>query len=171
MSCASRPVSPPLDGFQLKGKLAVSNDAERFSANFLWRFDGRIFDIDVWGPLGQGRVHLRGDGNELALIDGEGAVVRQGPQEEIMTGELGWSLPLEVFPAWVLGAPLQGLPSGGLQYNADGRLEAFTQLGWRINLDRYTEVELNDGKRWLPRRVRAGKGASLVRLVITRWQI
>ena len=88
-----------------------------------------------------------------------------------MTEELGWSLPLEVFPAWVLGAPLQGLPSGGYQYNADGRLEAFTQLGWRINLDRYTEVELSDGKRWLPRRVRAGKGASLVRLVITRWQI
>ncbi len=51
------PVAP--GGFELNGKMAVRNAAERYSARFIWRQSGRVFDIDVWGPLGQGRVHLR----------------------------------------------------------------------------------------------------------------
>lgn len=185
--CVSRPPAPPIGGFQLKGKVAVEDSGERFSASFLWHQVGPEYDIDLWGPLGQGRVHLRGDSEWLAVVDGHGTVVRQGPRDGVMRAELGWSMPLDVLPVWVLGAPRQDLPADLLEYDAQGRLQTFTQLGWRVEFAQFREVQLSTERRWLPRRVdayrvayQAGveddpvahrKAATRVRLIIADWQI
>lgn len=169
VSLEKRPVSS--GGFQLKGKLAVEEAGERHSGNFLWHQQGEVFGIDVWGPLGQGRIHLTGDAQTLSLLDGEGLVVRRGPSERVMMESLGWSMPLDVLTAWVLGAPDPSLPVAGQVYGEGGRLESFEQAGWAIEFAQFREVAQVSGSRWLPRKVDVRRAGTRIRLIIAEWQI
>jgi len=171
-SCASRPVvPPPLDGFELRGKVAVREAEERYSGNFVWRQQGERFDIDIWGPLGQGRVHLKGTEGHLSVLDGAGAVVRSGPQDQVMEGELGWSMPLDVLPSWVLGTPDERLPSEDIVMDDGSRIVSFLQAGWQIGFQDYRQVPQASGTRWLPRRIDARRGTTNLRLLISSWQL
>ena len=84
------------EDFQLRGKLGVVEGRESFSARFLWRQRGPGFTIDLWGPLGQGRVRLSGDAQRIAVLDGNGVVLSEGDHAEVMHAHLGWALPLAV---------------------------------------------------------------------------
>jgi outer membrane lipoprotein LolB len=162
---------PPLDGFLLKGKLAVEDAGDRHTANFQWRQEGDTFGIDVWGPLGQGRIHLEGNQQQLMLVDGQGEVIQQGPPAQVMQAALGWSLPLEVFTAWVLGAPDPALPATELVYGSAGHLESFRQAGWSVVFGQYREIAQAPVERWLPRKIDASTAATRIRLIIADWQI
>jgi outer membrane lipoprotein LolB len=172
IGCASFAPLPeePAD-FQLRGKLGVVEGSESFSARFVWRQQGSGFTIDLWGPLGQGRVRLSGDAHRIAVLDGHGAILVEGDHAQVMHAQLGWTLPLAVLPDWVLGAPGNGSASGQSQYDAAGHLVAFEQLDWAVTYAQHREVEGADGTRWLPRKITASKGDYRVRLVITEWQI
>ena len=170
--CASLAPFPeqPAD-FQLRGKLGVVEGSESFSARFLWRQQGPGFTIDLWGPLGQGRVRLTGDERRLAVVDGKGAILTEGNHADVMHAHLGWSLPLAVLPDWVLGAPGASRASRHPQYDAAGHLVAFEQLDWAVAYGNHREVAGANGARWLPRTITARKGDYRVRLVISEWQI
>ena len=170
--CAS--IAPPSEervDFQLRGKLGVVEGRESFSARFLWRQQGPGFTIDLWGPLGQGRVRLSGDAQRIAVLDGNGVVLSQGNHAEVMHAHLGWALPLAVLPDWVLGAPGVDASSAEARYDAAGNLVAFEQLDWAVAYTQHREIEGPDGARWLPRKITASKGDYRVRLVISEWQI
>lgn len=170
--CVSMPPAPTVpDDFSLKGKVAVRDGDEQFSANILWQQRGDGFEIDLWGPLGQGRVQLVKLGGRVILKDGQGEVLTAGDAETVMLRHLGWSLPIDVLPAWIQGRPLAAVGSEGLSYGDDGELLSFRQLDWQVQLDRYRQLEGVGGIRNLPGRVTAEKEAARVRLVITEWRI
>lgn len=171
-ACAIRPEAPPpVGGFELRGKLAVREAGERFSGNFLWRQQGERFDIDIWGPLGQGRVHLVGEDDRMSVLDGDGAVVQTGTQQQVMEAALGWSMPLDVLPYWVLGMPDERIPAEALVLDDGSRIRSFVQAGWEIKLEDYREVAQDAGARWLPRRIDATRDATSLRLVISTWHL
>ena len=87
--------------------MAVRENGENFSANILWHQAGEGFEIDLWGPLGQGRVQLVKKGAEIQLRDGRGEILSKGSPDVMMRQQLGWSLPVEVLPAWIQGQPLE----------------------------------------------------------------
>ncbi len=71
--CAlSRPEPMAPADFRLGGKIAVRGGAEAFSASFDWAQRGETYDVEFWGPLGQGRVRLRGDATRLTVTDSRG---------------------------------------------------------------------------------------------------
>jgi outer membrane lipoprotein LolB len=158
-------------GFELRGKLGVSDAAESFSARFLWRQQGPDFNIDLWGPFGQGRVQLIGDERELTLLDGDGAVITRGPHETVMRRNLGWSLPLRVLPAWVQGRPDAHWPAREEIRDDAGHLTAFSQLDWEVQLERFARPDGVSTDRELPYRVTAQRGPYRVRLAISEWRI
>lgn len=164
--CASLPAPAPEDDFLLRGKLSVEEAGERHTANLLWRQQGENFEVDLWGPMGQGRIQLVRRGSAVAILDGAGVVVTEGPSEQVMREQLGWSLPLAVLPAWLQGAPLAGIPAQDLEYDAQGLLAAFTQLEWRVVYEQHREA----AGQWLPRRLSATGPATRIRLVIAEWQ-
>lgn len=171
--CETVPRAPEIPpDFQLRGTVGVTDDDESFPAmRFLWRQYGADFDIELWGPLGQGRVRLTGDGQRLALVDGDGRVLAEGGHDDVMHAHLGWSLPLEVLPDWVFGEPGDGPGVSLAEYDDAGRLVAFSQLGWAVAYGQYREVNVESGARWLPRRVTAQRDDYRVKLVISEWQI
>lgn len=177
--------APAAGGFVSRGKLGVVAGEESFSARYLWQQDGAAFVIDLWGPLGQGRVQLAGDGVLLELRQGDGTVVDRGPPGRVMERHLGWSLPLSVLPEWVRGNPAPGKRVSHREFDDRGRLAAFRQLGWTVELERYRPVEetagppvpVADGADGqpaavaLPHRITAYRDDYRVRLAVSTWQI
>lgn len=161
--------------------MGVVQGEDSFSARFLWQQQGRRLTMDLWGPLGQGRLRLSGNDRHLELRGGDGTLISDGPAEVVMQRQLGWSLPLSVLPQWVRGQPAGGIPVAGETYDEAGRLTAFRQLDWQVQLERYRPVanrsagggqsERPDGELFLPYRVTARRDAYRVRLAISQWQI
>jgi outer membrane lipoprotein LolB len=172
VGCASfEPLSETPGDFQLRGKMGVLEGRKSFSARFLWRQQGPEFTIDLWGPLGQGRVRLAGDAQRIAVLDGDDAILTEGPHAEVMLAQLGWTLPLAVLPNWVLGAAADGALIAHSRYDDAGRLLGFEQLDWAVVFAQHREIAGSQGARWLPRKITARKGDYQVRLVISEWQI
>lgn len=173
--CATvRGPGPAPGGFELRGKMGIVQGSESYSARFLWRQDGSDFHIDLWGPLGQGRVQLSGRRDYLELRDGDGTVVSSGTPESVMQRHLGWSLPLAVLPEWVRGRPAPRPAATAMTWDPDGHLSGFNQLGWQVELARYAEQ--SDGATegsplLLPHRVTASQGSYRVRLAVSDWRI
>ncbi len=170
--CAAVPSPGPADGgFNLRGKIGVVDAAESFSARILWQQRDDAFSIDLWGPLGQGRVRLAGAGDYLELTDADGSVLDRGPAEAVMTRHLGWSLPLAVLPHWVRGRPAPGVPATAQTRDGEDRLTGFSQLDWQVQLERHQAVADDASGQVLPYRLTARRGPYRVRLAVSRWEI
>lgn len=170
--CVSVPALPEAPGvFAIKGKVGIREGEEQFSASFLWLQEEHGFQIDLWGPLGQGRVQLVKKDAEIELRNARDEVLATGDVETVMREQLGWSLPIDVLPAWVQGRPLAGVASRKQSFDAAGHLTDFEQLGWRVELDRY-QTHLNaSGSHALPTRITATSGHSRIRLAVAEWQL
>ena len=118
--------------FAIEGKIAVRSLQGQHSARFRWQQDGPRYRIELWGPLGQGRTILEGDGRRLRILDPGGKVLASGPVRAVMQQRLGWYLPLESLPEWVLGSPMANLPVEDSETDSAGRFTGFRQLGWTL---------------------------------------
>lgn len=179
--CVGLPRTAPGEGgFHLRGKLGVVYGEESFSAQFLWRQQAQAFTIDLWGPLGQGRVQLIGTDRRLALREADGTLISEGPPGVVMREHLGWTLPLDVLPLWVRGEPAPDRPVMARESNDRGQLTSFRQLGWQVTLERYRPVVAETTGEAeaapaepveLPHRVTAERDGYRVRLAIADWRI
>ena len=157
--------------FALKGKVAVREAGENFSANVLWVQEGDGFRIDLWGPLGQGRVQLVKDGSALEVRDGSGALVDRGDPEAVMRRALGWSMPVDVLPHWVVGRPLEEVGIENVSRDEANRITGFAQLNWQVSLERYEGWGDGPEARQLPGRITAENARTRLRLVVSEWEI
>jgi outer membrane lipoprotein LolB len=171
--CAVVEAPPPLapGEFELRGKVSVADGAQRFSARIIWQYAPSGFAMELWGPLGQGRVRLEGDSEALAIVDAEGRIVRQGTPDAVMREQLGWTLPLAALANWARGVPTPDLPVEAEQFDAAGRLVSFTQLGWTIACAGHQSVASAAGLRWLPAKVTARRSGYKVRMVVSQWRL
>ncbi|XOV83377.1 MAG: lipoprotein insertase outer membrane protein LolB [bacterium] len=164
--CAARAPEPSSDlHFQILGKIGVKQDGEGFSANFDWRQHSQArYEIDVWGPLGQGRTQLEGDAQTMQISRGE-QLLALGQPEEVMLMHLGWSIPLDVLPAWIRGQPAAQLRYGNSRLDEQGRYVEFTQAGWLVSLARYNE----HGGITTPGRIRASRADKTITVVVREY--
>lgn len=158
--CAVR-VAPPTGevAFDLRGRFSVVQDGHATAGNFFWRQFVGGFELDLWGPLGQGRARLIGAGGSLSLVNARGEAVADGNAEALMRRELGWSAPLDAFAAWVTGRPAPDWPA---QVHGDG---SFEQLGWRVEVKSWRDV----GAQTLPRRLEASRPGTRIVVVCREW--
>ncbi|MEM8767292.1 MAG: lipoprotein insertase outer membrane protein LolB [Pseudomonadota bacterium] len=154
----------------LTGKVGIREGTESFSANLLWRQQAEGFRMDLWGPLGQGRVEIVNKGSQIQLRNGQG-LITEGDPDQVMREQLGWTLPLTVLPSWVQGQPLADVQVSAARLDEAGRLAAFEQLGWSVALDRYEAVTGAAGERQLPTRITATRAETRVRVVVADWQL
>ncbi len=155
--CASKPLplNPGVD-FRVAGKFGVRDGETGYSARFAWQQSLDTYDIEVWGPLGQGRTRLQGDSLSMSVLQG-GELLAQGSPEEVMHASLGWSVPVAVLPAWIRGTPHRELSFADPVRDTEGRYTEFVQLDWQVKLSGYERstdgltpgrvVAENDGKR------------------------
>ena len=153
--------------FRLRGKIAVRGPGDAFSASFDWIQAGEAFDIELWGPLGQGRVHLRGDAGRLTVTDARGATTSGISAEPFMASALGWSVPISALPHWVRGRYDPRSTVAEQRRAADGTLARFEQLGWTVEVSRWAESALGP----VPGRVVAVQRERRIVIVCKEWLI
>lgn len=138
--CVAKPPVPQSElHFQILGKIGVKQAGQGFSASFDWRQHSQLrYEIDVWGPLGQGRTQLLGDLQAMQVSRGE-QLLAFGPPDEVMQIHLGWSMPLNVLPAWIRGQPAGQYAYVGERYDEQGRFVEFSQADWLVSLSRYDQ--------------------------------
>jgi len=161
--CVSVPPMSPGTDFSIKGKIGVVEGGESWSARFVWRQSGERFEIDLWGPMGQGQTRLRGTPDRLEFIDADGDVRTSGSPEALMLAELGWSLPLSLLLDWLQGRPSANAPVADAISDPEGSLTGFRQLGWQVRLERAKQAPADAP----PRRITAEKPGYRVRVVVS----
>lgn len=178
--CTSAPVLPPVadpvrawsahqhqlaavTAWALGGRIAIRTEDEGWQASIDWRQEGQDYAIHLTGPLGQGSVHLQGDGHFVSLSDGETALVDEDA-EALLYREMGWRVPVAALRYWALGLPAPGAAEQEL--NPQGRLERLHQSGWSIEFRDY----VRHGELTLPGRLFISNHRAQIRLVVDRWE-
>ncbi len=136
VGCSTVPPRLQEATFSVTGKLSVRDTEGNHSARFRWAQAGEHYEIDVWGVLGQGRVRLSGEQNFMAISRGD-ETLAQGTPEDVMYGQLGWSLPVEVLRMWLMGNPHHRFDVANLSMGPEGYFTAFSQAGWQVELSRH----------------------------------
>ena len=122
--------------WDLKGRLSVRAGAHSDSASLIWKRSGTEQEIQLFGPLGGGRVHISQNLDRAILADGAGQEIEGRSAEEVLFNALAWSVPFTEMGYWVRGLPAPGKHDGiGLDYG--GRARHLTQRGWQIEYPEY----------------------------------
>jgi outer membrane lipoprotein LolB len=155
-----------LESWFLRGRLAIRDDREGWTANLHWRQQPEEFVMRLLAPLGQGTVELRGDHDFVSLLTTDNQLLTAPDPETLMLDNLGWSVPLDGLVYWVRGLPQPGIKVDKLDLDAAGRLANLHQSGWLITIDDY----MSANGRSLPRRLEMANEHFHLRLVVQTWE-
>ncbi|MCK9608423.1 MAG: lipoprotein insertase outer membrane protein LolB [Methylomonas sp.] len=142
----------------LEGRLALVDEKDSVSVSINWRHDELRDDIELVGPLAQGRVRISVTPDQVAVDDGENLKVFYGPVDKVLAEQLGVDLPVDSLKFWVLGVndPRQSYieqPGG------------FYQGSWLV---RYREMQTVNADT-LPKKMTAEKDKSRIKLIVDQW--
>lgn len=155
-----------LDRWQVRGRVAVSNDDQGWSAHFDWQQQGESFHIRLRGPFGQGAIELLGDSQGVRLLQADKRTIYAESAEVLLEQHTGWRLPVSSLRFWLLGLPVPGTASS-FEVDLQGRLIDLQQYDWDINYNRYQQQE----KFFLPVRLKLEDKALKVKFVVDQWQL
>ncbi|MBS1270667.1 MAG: Outer-membrane lipoprotein LolB [Gammaproteobacteria bacterium] len=131
-----------VDEWALRGKLAVKTNKRGDTVNMYWRRDQGDHNINLYGPMGAGRVVLILDEQGAVLKDGKDKTYYDDSAEDLLYRVVGWRVPFEPMQHWVLGV---AAPDSRYEAKLDdwGRLAVLTQNGWKI---RFLDYRYHDGQ-------------------------
>jgi outer membrane lipoprotein LolB len=141
--CATAPPAagvPPTSG-RLLVKVAAAGDqpAQAHTAAFELSGDEHAGQMKLLGPLGAQVALARWDSAGASLQDSQGT--REFPDLASLAAEaLGEPLPLGALLHWLQGRPWPGAPH-------QDRAQGFSQLGWSVDLARWSAEALIDATR------------------------
>lgn len=142
----------------LEGRLALVNEKDSVSVSINWRHNELRDDIELAGPLAQGRVKISVTPDRVTVDDGDNPRVFYGPVDEVLAEQLGVDLPVDSLKFWVLGVndPRQTYieqPGG------------FYQGSWLV---RYGEMQAVNTDT-LPKKMTAEKDKTRIKLIVDQW--
>lgn len=148
-----------------KGKISISAEGERKSANFSWLNKGRDFDISLHGPFGSGAAKLKRRGNIVSYADGK-ENRRASSAEQLLYDATGWQLPISELAWWI-----KALPAPNTEFEQTsgdtGELSTLIQQGWQLQYKNYQLVRGH----MLPGKIIAKRDEFKLLLVIKHWEL
>jgi len=150
--------------FVLNGRVAIRHNGDRQSAGLHWTHRRASDEILLLGPLGQTAARVYHDGFGATLEDGSRRYQAEDAAS-LMEKVLGWQLPLDGLPDWVLARPQPG-SAAEIENDAAGRLARLRQSGWEIRYPRYADETPGS----LPTRLELQRADLQVQLLIDEWK-
>lgn len=174
-----------LDHWRVKGKIAVKAGSKGGHATLRWDKSSGIQKIDLYGPLGGGRVEIESDAGGVRLKDTRGGQLTGTSITKLIEQRLGWPLPFDQLPDW-----LRGLPSSeqaAIEWDEAGNIVRMNDQGWQVSYPEYQLVNLASvGEVSVPRMIELNalpgtlkvydmQGAYLgedffIRMIVKSWQ-
>ena len=155
-----------VEHFRLEGRLSVRAEGQSFSGSLTWLRQAGAESLLLSTPLGQGVAEIHREGEVMRLTDAEGRTWVAASGEALLGDALGVRLPLAGMVYWLSAMPRPDTPFRA-RIDAEGRVLAMEQDGWRIEYGRH---RLEAGQ-WLPGRIFARRGEDLeFRLIVDAWE-
>lgn len=150
----------------LDGRLAVADGKDGGSGSFRWQELEQGTQMDFHGALGRGawRLNAGSSGAELELADG--ARYRSSSINDLVTEQLGWSVPVDALAWWVRGLAAPVFVSGWT-LDEEGRLRELLQLDWVVEYSRYRDVN----GIMMPGKITARQAGRSVKLAVRNWTL
>lgn len=146
--------------WSLEGRLALVDEKDSFSASLNWQHGPQRDDIELAGPLAQGKLVISVEGDIVSVDDGDNRKQFHGQVDEVLAEQLGVLMPVDALKYWVLGVPD---PQESYVELADG----FLQAGWRVGFKEMQSVS----NVYLPKKISAEKDKTRVKLVVDQWEL
>ncbi len=143
-----------------EGRLALADERDSFSASVSWRHRLDRDDIELAGPLAQGKLVISVSADMVSVDDGDIRKEFRGPVEDVLAEQLGVMMPVDALRYWVLGLPD---PEQSFVEQADG----FFQAGWRVGFKEMQHVNAVV----LPRKINAEKDKTRIKLIVDQWDL
>lgn len=156
-----------LDKWQTSGVIGIIYNNKADSANYTYSQDKDSFIMNLYGPLGIGKIEISGDKNKVILKDSEGKIFEARDVKTLMLDELGWYIPLEGLKYWIKAIAVPQLQAN-LKLNTNNLTKELSQQGWKIS---YQSYEFVDQRYPLPTKFRMSRDNILLKVVIKSWQI
>ena len=134
-----------INRWRVNGKIAVKAGDKGGHATLRWNKAAQGQKIELYGPLGGGRVEIETTPAGATLKDTRGAELSGESVAALIEQRLGWPLPFDQLPDW-----LRGLPAGeqaNMQWDDQGRVTRMDDQGWQISYPTYQDIDfqLSDG--------------------------
>jgi outer membrane lipoprotein LolB len=146
--------------WQFDGRIALANERESISASISWVHQLGGDDIELTGPLAQGRLAIKVLADKVVIEDGDNRHEFQGSVESVFADQLGVEVPVQALRYWVLGVddPHQTVIEQG---------DGFKQSGWIV---RFKEMQQVGGFK-LPHKMGMEKDLTKIKLIVDEWKI
>lgn len=146
--------------WRFDGRLAMVNQTDSISGNISWNHALHRDEIEIVGPLAQGRVVISIVPNSITIDDGDSVQNFSGSSDLIMRDQLGIDLPFGDLKFWVLGVtePVKQVVK---------QEEGFYQQGWLV---RYKEMQRVRDE-ILPKKMWIEKDRTRIKLIVDHWDL
>lgn len=157
-----------IDAWHLKGRLAVNNAQDSWSASLIWRESTQDQEVRVVAPLGQGTAVVKREGHGMTQLKlSNGRVFFGESASDLLHAQLGWYLPVESLVYWVRGMPDPDYASQW-RLNELGQIDSLEQAGWQVEYKRYRFSDHYEME--LPSKLFLQRDDWRIKLVVQDWQ-
>ena len=146
--------------WSFEGRLAFVDEKDSISGAVVWRHDGANEDIELVGPLAQGRLRISVADGRVVVDDGDSPKVFYGQPDEVLAEQVGMNMPVSALKFWVLGV---NDPTQAFVEQSDG----FYQSGWLV---RDYEMQVVNTE-LLPKKMTAVKDKTRIKLIVDQWNL
>nr|XP_061807062.1 outer-membrane lipoprotein LolB-like [Nerophis lumbriciformis] len=154
-----------LQNWDVSGRIAVINGNENWQASLRWKQHLETYAIDLIGPLGQGRVDIRGTAEAVTLRTAKQSFTASDA-DSLLEQATGLRLPLNGLRYWLRGLPEPGQEQK-VSLDRKQLLRQLKQSGWLIDYHNYIQVDQLD----LPKRITATQDDIAVKLIVSKWTL
>lgn len=154
-----------IQAFAMQGRIAILTEKKGFSGSIHWQHHIDGDDIQFFSPLGTqlGALSQGADGVTLTISNQH--TFHADDAETLTQQLLGWSLPMQGLPNWMLGRP-NNIETATMTWDQDGKLTHLNEQGWDIEYPQYMTA---DGF-MLPGKVILKSQKLDLKLVIEQWR-
>lgn len=146
-----RTTAEKLEQWRIKGKIAVKVGTKGGHATLRWE-KSATEHIEIYGPLGGGRVEIEVDENGARLKDTKGGALEGDSVAALIEQRLGWPLPFDQLPYWLRGLPASDMAK--MEWDALGRIVRMNDQGWQVSYPDYQQVSNMAGEQIsVPRKI------------------
>ena len=174
-----------IKSWQLKGRLAINYNGDSWNASIHWQQSPERYDIQLYLPLGQGSMRLKGDSDGATLKTSEGEHFTAESSENLFYQQFGLIFPVTALQEWIIGRPATGADSSSdwlQRVNENGQMVSLEQDRWKLRLLSYQTVSKDPVNTnpdnftapktvSLPRKIFLTQNGNTIRLVVQQWQL
>lgn len=155
-----------LRDWTVAGRMAVIDNQDGWHASLHWTQREDAYSMELIGPLGQGRIRIEGDQDQVRVRTADGQVFADVDPGRLLERAVGVRIPVEGLIYWIRGLPDPSQPSV-LRGDQQGRLLRIEQDGWIIEYPGYMQV----AHLQLPAQIRARRGELSFKLIVKDWDL